>query len=104
MANLTDLSLIEAAAGLRSGEISSRELTQACLERIYAQEEAIHAFLAITPDRALKMADRADRKLEAWREGQDEPLPLVHGIPIAVKDVLSQVDVPTTCGSKRPGT
>lgn len=100
MAGLTDLSLTDAAVALRRGEITSRELTQACLERIFAQEEAVHAFLAITPDRALQMADGADRQLEAWRKDGGKVPPLVLGIPTAVKDVLSQKDIPTTCGSK----
>jgi aspartyl-tRNA(Asn)/glutamyl-tRNA(Gln) amidotransferase subunit A len=100
MAELIDLSLTEAATALRRGEITSRELTQACLEQIYAREEAVHAFLAITPDRALEMADAADRQLETWREEGGKAPPLVLGIPTAVKDVLSQKDVLTTCGSK----
>jgi aspartyl-tRNA(Asn)/glutamyl-tRNA(Gln) amidotransferase subunit A len=100
MAELTDLSLIEAASALRSGQISSRELTQACLDRVNALEEAVHAFLTITPDLALELADAADRRVSAWRKREYEELPLIMGIPIAVKDVLSQQGVPTTCGSR----
>jgi aspartyl-tRNA(Asn)/glutamyl-tRNA(Gln) amidotransferase subunit A len=100
MSNLTPLSLIEAADAIRKGEVSSRELTLACLERISSLEDQVHAFLAVTEDLALEDADRADQRLIAWRKNPDETLPLTWGIPIAVKDVLTVQDVPTTCGSK----
>lgn len=100
MSNLTSLSLIEAAAAIRKGEVSSRELTLACLERISSLEDQVHAFLVVTEKLALERADRADQRLNAWRQNPDEALPLTWGIPIAVKDVLTIEDVPTTCGSK----
>jgi aspartyl-tRNA(Asn)/glutamyl-tRNA(Gln) amidotransferase subunit A len=100
MTDLTALSLLEAAAALRSGEASSRELTQACLERIQDTESKIHAFLTLTPDLALKQAEDADRRLAEWREEGGEPPPHTWGIPMAIKDVLCLEGVPTTCGSK----
>ncbi|MFQ5932801.1 MAG: amidase family protein, partial [Nitrospiraceae bacterium] len=97
MAVLTDLSLLEAADALRAGKVSSTELTRACLDRIQAVDGEVRAFLTVTEDLALAQAEAADQQL-ATRP--DEPLPLVHGIPIAVKDVLCVEGVPTTCGSK----
>ncbi|MFQ5943204.1 MAG: Asp-tRNA(Asn)/Glu-tRNA(Gln) amidotransferase subunit GatA [Anaerolineales bacterium] len=94
---LTDFSLLEAARALRAGDASSAELTRACLDRIRAIDGDVRAFLTVTEDLAIAQAENADRTL---REGSDEPLSLVHGIPIAVKDVLSVQGVPTTCGSK----
>ncbi|HEY46403.1 MAG: glutamyl-tRNA amidotransferase [Anaerolineae bacterium SM23_ 63] len=100
MTDLTDLTLLEAAAALRSGDVSSRELTQACLDRIEDLEPKIHAFLSLTPDLALKQAEDADRQLSEWRrEGVDPPSP-TWGIPMGIKDVLCLEGVPTTCGSK----
>jgi aspartyl-tRNA(Asn)/glutamyl-tRNA(Gln) amidotransferase subunit A len=100
MTSLTDLSLLEAASHLRRGDVSSRELTQACLQRISSLEPEIHAFLALTPELALDQADQADKRLASWKRGSETPLPLTWGIPIAVKDVLALEGVPATCGSK----
>ena len=100
MTDLTALSLIDAAAALRTGEVSSTELTQACLDRIQVLEPDIHAFLALTPNLALKQADDADQQLAQWRREGGDPLPLTLGIPVAIKDVLCLEGIPTTCGSK----
>jgi aspartyl-tRNA(Asn)/glutamyl-tRNA(Gln) amidotransferase subunit A len=100
MPALTDLSFLDAASALRKGDISSLELTKACLERIESLEPRLHAFLALTPDLAITQAKAADRRLAAWRKQQNDALPLTHGIPVAIKDVLCVQGVPTTCGSR----
>ena len=100
MTALTDLSLLEAASALREGDVSSLELTEACLERIEALEPQLHAFLAQTPELALSQAKAADQRLQAWRKKAEYPLPLTHGIPVAIKDVLCLEGIPTTCGSR----
>jgi aspartyl-tRNA(Asn)/glutamyl-tRNA(Gln) amidotransferase subunit A len=101
MSELHDLTLLEAANYLRSGQASAEQLTLAALGRIEALEPHLHAFLAVTADLALEQAKRADRRLSRWRQGKDEtPPPLVLGIPIAVKDVLTLQGAPTTCGSR----
>ncbi len=100
MPDLLDLSLTEAAQALRSGNTTSRELTKVCLDRIAACDGDIKAFLARTPELAMNQAYSADARIAAWRSNPDELLPLVCGIPLAVKDVLCLQDVPTTCGSK----
>jgi aspartyl-tRNA(Asn)/glutamyl-tRNA(Gln) amidotransferase subunit A len=99
MTDLTDLSLLEAASALRKGDVSSMVLTEACLERINALEPKLHAFLAQTPDLAISQAKAADQRLQEWRKKSDDPLPLTHGIPVAIKDVLCLEGIPTTCGS-----
>ena len=100
MTTLVDLSLSEAARALRRGDVSARELTEACLDRIDRFDSQVHAFLALTPELARGQADEADRRLAAWKREQEGVLPELTGIPIAVKDVLCVEDVPTTCGSR----
>jgi aspartyl-tRNA(Asn)/glutamyl-tRNA(Gln) amidotransferase subunit A len=100
MSGLVDLSLREMRTALRTGETSSRELTQAYLDRIEHLEPTLHAFLTLTPEKALSQADDADRHIKAWRAEKDQPLPALSGVPIAVKDVLCVNDVRCTCGSR----
>ncbi len=100
MTDLTDLSLLEASAALRAGEVSSTELTQSCLERIQAQDSSISAFLALTPEMALSHARDADEQLAKWRQGGGDPPSIISGIPVAIKDVLCLEGELTTCGSK----
>ncbi len=97
MAELTDLTLLEAASALRAGDVSSTELTRACLDRIQSLDGQVRAFLTVTEDLALAQAKAADQQ---FSDRSTESLPLVLGIPIAIKDVLCVKGVPTTCGSK----
>jgi aspartyl-tRNA(Asn)/glutamyl-tRNA(Gln) amidotransferase subunit A len=101
MPSFTNLSLTEAQSALQKGEISSRELTQAALERIAALDGDLHAFLHVAVESALKQADWADQKLAKLRKNQGDHIgsPLL-GIPLAVKDVLTVEGMPCTCGSK----
>src|SRR5574338_1262651 len=94
MADLTALTIHESAELLRSREVSSRELTEAALDRIAAVDARVHAFLTVTPEHALDQADAADARIAG---GDASPL---LGVPVALKDVLVTQRVPTTCGSK----
>jgi aspartyl-tRNA(Asn)/glutamyl-tRNA(Gln) amidotransferase subunit A len=119
----SDLSLLEASDLLHKGDISSRELTRACLERIAALDGSLHAFLYVAGENALREADRADNKLGSLRNRQGPSIRdnkssalrqappsgtsqggaanyRLLGIPLAVKDVFSVRDMPCTCGSK----
>jgi len=91
---LYELTIHEAHDLLEKGEISSLELTQAVIDRIVAVDNAIKAYLTLTPELALEQAREADRRRAA---GEDNPL---LGIPLAVKDVVCIRGVPTTCGSR----
>jgi aspartyl-tRNA(Asn)/glutamyl-tRNA(Gln) amidotransferase subunit A len=103
---LADLSIADAGAMLRRREVSSRDLTEACLARIRRDGERLNTFLALGEERALAAADAADRGL-ATGEGADRPL---LGIPYALKDIFvtralddeGQPDggLPTTAGSR----
>jgi aspartyl-tRNA(Asn)/glutamyl-tRNA(Gln) amidotransferase subunit A len=94
MSELHWLTISEASERLRNREISSRELTQAHLDRIAAVEPQVQAFVNVTADHALAQADAADKRLAAGEHG------VLLGVPVALKDVLSTKGVPTTCGSK----
>jgi aspartyl-tRNA(Asn)/glutamyl-tRNA(Gln) amidotransferase subunit A len=92
--SLLDLSIPEAGARLRDGTLTSAALTQAHLDRIALIEPTIHAFVEVTKEWALAAAARAD---DALARGDDYgPL---HGIPIALKDLIDVQGVATTCGS-----
>lgn len=99
MPSLTDLSVLEALEALRKGQVSSSELTQACLERIDHLEPNLHAFITFTPDLARAQAEHADQYYAEWRRNPQSPLPPLLGLPIAIKDVLCLENVRTTCGS-----
>ena len=88
-------SLTELSALLARGEITSRELTDACLARIAALDAHLHAFIEVYADDARALADAADRERRA--RAARGPL---HGIPIALKDLLEWEGRQTTAGSK----
>lgn len=87
-----------AALGARiaAKEVSSTEVTRAHLDQIAATDERYHAFLHVAADRALAAAAEVDAKVAA---GEQLPSPLA-GVPLALKDVFTTTDMPTTCGSK----
>ena len=89
------LSAAEMAAKLVAGETSSVALTQAHLDRIAAVDNDVHAFLFVNTEGALEQAHAVDAKRAAG-----EKLSPLAGVPLALKDVMTQKGVPTTAGSK----
>ncbi len=83
------------SAELVAGSVTAVELTNAHLDRIAAVDGDVHAFLHIDREGALAQANAID----ASRKAGEKLHPLA-GVPLALKDVLAQKGVPTTCGSK----
>jgi aspartyl-tRNA(Asn)/glutamyl-tRNA(Gln) amidotransferase subunit A len=100
MTEFVELTLAEIMVALRQGKITSCELTQAYLERIQRLEPWLHAFLYQAGEQALEKAEAADQRLADWRRDPTNQLPGLHGIPLAIKDVLCVQDMPCTCGSR----
>lgn len=88
-------SAVEMAKALTSKEISSVELTQAHLDQISKVDTDVHAFLHVDSEGALAQA----RDVDARRKAGEKLAPLA-GVPLALKDVLVQKGIPTTCGSR----
>jgi aspartyl-tRNA(Asn)/glutamyl-tRNA(Gln) amidotransferase subunit A len=85
--------ITQLAHGLRSGEFSRVELTQAFLNRI-KRHQGLNTYITVCEDLALQVAYAADIRLA---NGNPE---LLTGIPIAQKDIFCTEGVKTTCGSK----
>ena len=90
-------SLRDASRRLERGELSSVELTRACLERIAQKNDALRAFITVTAEQAMADAARADAEIAAGR--YRGPL---HGIPVSIKDLVDVAGTPTTSGSNVP--
>jgi aspartyl-tRNA(Asn)/glutamyl-tRNA(Gln) amidotransferase subunit A len=91
---LTKLTLSEASGLVRSRKVSPVELTDACLSRIEQFNPKLNAFITVTADAALAQARQAESDIQGGR--WKGPL---HGIPIALKDLVDTAGVRTTAAS-----
>ena len=92
---LTRMTAAELAAAVASGETSAVDVAQAHLGRIEAVDSSVHAFLHVAPEAALAAARAVDT-----RRAAGEPLGPLAGVPLALKDLFTTTDMPTTCGSR----
>ena len=90
MTEITTLSACELAAGLRARALRAIDVVDAYLERIEARDAEIHAWAHVDPERVRAQA----RALDAG-----EVTGPLHGVPVAVKDIIDTVDLPTEYGS-----
>jgi len=95
-AELTKSTAAELAQRIHARELTSVEVTQAHLDRIADVDGEINAFLHVAGERALEAAAAVDASLAAG----DAPASPLAGVPLALKDVFTTTDMPTTCASK----
>jgi aspartyl-tRNA(Asn)/glutamyl-tRNA(Gln) amidotransferase subunit A len=89
------MSLAAVASAIADRRVSSREVTQSCLDRIARWQPHLNAFMAIEADEALKAAEVADAALaKGKRQG------VLHGVPLAHKDMYYEAGKIVTCGSR----
>jgi aspartyl-tRNA(Asn)/glutamyl-tRNA(Gln) amidotransferase subunit A len=103
-----DLGVLQAAALLRAGRLSSRELAEACLNRIATRNgpvsfsgsaNTINAWIRLYPEIASTAAGDADARLAAARR-QLKVAPALCGVPIGLKDLYAVDGLPVTASSK----
>ena len=92
--DLTKLTIKEAHEGLKNGEFTSVELTQAFLDRIKEKDGEIKAYITVTEELALEQAVKADLMIK------NKEIYSLTGIPCAIKDNILIKDVKCTAGSK----
>ena len=80
---------------LSNGELTSRQLVSACLDRIHLQNPSLNAFVNVDGENALARADSIDARR---RDG--ESLGVLAGLPLGIKDNICRIGALTTCGSR----
>jgi aspartyl-tRNA(Asn)/glutamyl-tRNA(Gln) amidotransferase subunit A len=92
---ITRLTAAQTAAAVAAGDLSAAEVTRAHLDQIAALDPQVHAFLHVAPEEALAAAAAVDA-----RRAAGQPLGPLAGVPLALKDVFTTTDMPTTAGSR----
>ncbi len=95
MRRLNERSAHELMGGIKAGEITARQVTEAVFERIQEHDSNINAYITLNEPGALQKADEIDRKIAAGK-----PLGSLAGIPVALKDLLCTRGLRTTCASR----
>ena len=95
MTGLAELSLVAAADAIASGQATSRELLDACWKNIERANPAVNATIWLDREQAGRDAEMADKAVRAKAR-----LGVLHGVPMAHKDMFYQAGRPCTCGSK----
>ncbi|MFI3207054.1 MAG: amidase family protein, partial [Clostridia bacterium] len=95
MSKLTELSIEEIQKSFKEKDFSSKELTLEYLKNIKEKDDTIGAFLTITEDKAIELAEQVDKKI-----ANGEKISPIAGVPCAIKDNMCTNGVKTTCASK----
>jgi len=93
--SIENISLAEARAAVVEGRVSAAALAEEHYERIAKVDPEIHSFLALTRERAMMQAEKVDAAVKAG-----DPVGVLAGVPVGIKDVLTVKGVVTTAGSK----
>ncbi|MBV9559622.1 MAG: amidase [Bradyrhizobium sp.] len=88
------MTLTAVAQAIAAKQLSSREVTRSCLHRIAEWQPKLNAFMAVEAEAALKAADEADAAL-----AQGANRGVLHGVPLAHKDMYYDAGKVATCGS-----
>ena len=94
MSNLYTLNVEQIANQIKEGKISSREVCEIFIERINKFEKDIKAWAHFDKKLILSKADEADEHRKSGK-----PMGSLHGVPVAVKDIIGTFDMPTECGT-----
>ncbi|MEK1892013.1 MAG: Asp-tRNA(Asn)/Glu-tRNA(Gln) amidotransferase subunit GatA [Rhizobium sp.] len=89
MSELTSLTIAEARTKLRAKEIKATELTEAYISAIEAANDKLNAYIKVTPEKALQMAEASDARLAGGKGGALE------GIPLGIKDLFATEGIHT---------
>ena len=92
---ITRMTLLALSDAMQRGDLTSREVTQAYLDRIHQVEGKVQAYISLNEEEALRQADECDKKRQ-----QGEKVSPLCGIPVAVKDNICVKGGKTTCASK----
>ncbi len=90
-----DKTALETGALIKSGKISSPEVTKAYIEKIKSADKEINSFVTVLEEDALKQAEEVQAKIDKGELSS----PLA-GVPVAIKDNICTKDILTTCSSK----
>jgi len=94
MTDIFSLSLVDLAEKIKNGQLSSVEVCEKYIDRIKKFEKDIKAWAHFDKKVLLEKATEADEHRRAGK-----PTGSLHGVPIAVKDIIGTVDMPTECGT-----
>jgi aspartyl-tRNA(Asn)/glutamyl-tRNA(Gln) amidotransferase subunit A len=93
--NINLLTVSSTVTAIQERQITASALAEKFYEKIDAENSSTNAYLTLAKERALAQAARIDRIAD-----KGDPLPVLGGVPIAIKDVMSTQGVRTTAGSK----
>ena len=89
-------SLVEAAEQIRNRKLSSLELTRSCLARIEKLDSRLNSFITVAVELALEQAKQADAEIATGNLRGS-----LHGIPVALKDLIDVAGIRTTAASNQ---
>jgi Asp-tRNA(Asn)/Glu-tRNA(Gln) amidotransferase A subunit family amidase len=92
---LNQMTAKAAADAIRSGDVTSEALVDACIGRINEREGTVHAWVNFDADHARAQARDADAQL-----ARGEEVGPLHGVPVGLKDIIDTADLPTESGSR----